>query len=122
MRVSRFIAPAFVVACVVTAFAATDLTGTWRGPMDTGGQAIFHLKTDDKGLGGSMVRADGKDYPVSSGKLDGDKISMTVDAKYQDMPVKLIVTGSVAGDQMKLHIASDNGYWQTDATVKREAK
>ena len=122
MRVSRFIAPLFVVACAVAAVAATDLTGTWRGPMDAGGEACFHLKTDAQGVGGSMVGADGKDYPVSSGKLDGDKISMTVDSKYQDMPVKLIVTGSVAGDQMKLHIASDNGYWQTDATVKRETK
>jgi hypothetical protein len=122
MHVSRFTAPLFVVACVVSAIAATDVTGTWRGPMDAGGEAIFHLKADDKGVAGSMVGADGKDYPVSSGKLDGDKISMTVDSKYQDMPVKLIVTGTVAGDQMKLHIASDNGYWQTDATVKREAK
>lgn len=122
MRVSRFMAPIFVVACVVAAVAATDLTGTWQGPMDAGGMAVFHLKTDDKGVGGSMVGADGKDYPISSGKLDGDKISMTVDSKYQDMPVKLIVTGTVAGDEMKLHIASDNGYWQTDATVKRETK
>jgi len=122
MRVLRFMTPVFVVACVITAVAATSLSGTWSGPMDSGGEAVFHLKADDKGVGGSMVGADGKDYPISSGKLEGDKISLTVDSKYQDMPVKLIVTGTVSGDQMKLHIASDNGYWQTDATVKREAK
>ena len=122
MRVSRLITPLFVSVCVIAAVAATNLSGTWSGPMDAGGMAVFHLNTDDKGVGGSMVGADGKDYPISSGKLDGDKISMTVDSKYQDMPVKLIVTGTVSGDQMKLHIASDNGYWQTDATVKRETK
>jgi hypothetical protein len=122
MRVSRFIAPLFVFACVVAAVAATDLSGTWRGPMDSGGDAVFHLKADDKGIGGSMVGADGKDYPISSGKLDGDKISLTVDSQWQGMAVKLIVTGTVSSDRMKLHIASDNGYWQTEATVKREAK
>jgi hypothetical protein len=90
--------------------------------MDSGGDAVFHLKADDKGIGGSMVGADGKDYPISSGKLDGDKISLTVDSQWQGMAVKLIVTGTVSSDRMKLHIASDNGYWQTEATVKREAK
>jgi hypothetical protein len=122
MRSLRVMAALLVLACATMAFAAADLSGTWRGAMEAGGEAVFHLKSDDKGVGGSMVGADGKDYPISSGKLEGDKISLTVDSQYQDMPVKLIVTGTVAGDEMKLHIASDNGYWQTDATVKRQAK
>ena len=122
MRVSQFATPLLVVACVIAAATATNLSGTWRGPMESGGDAVFHLTADDKGIGGSMVGADGKDYPISSGKLEGDKISLTVDSQYQGMAVKLIVTGIVSADQMKLHIASDNGYWQTDATVKRETK
>ena len=123
MRVSRLIAPLLVTACVVSAMAATDLSGTWRGPMDGGGVALFHLKTTDKSIGGTMVGPDGKDYPISEGKLDGDKVSFTVDSQWQGMPVKLLVTGTVSStDEMKVHIASDNGYWQTDATVKKEAK
>jgi hypothetical protein len=111
-----------MILCASLLFAATDLSGTWRGQMQAGGEAIFHLKSDDKGVSGSMVGADGKDYPISGGKLDGDKISMTVNSEWQGMPVKLLVTGKVSGEEMQLHIASDNGYWQTDATVKRDAK
>jgi hypothetical protein len=111
-----------VAACVVSSAAATDLSGTWRGKMDTGGEAVFNLKAADKSIGGTMKGADGKDYPISEGKLDGDKISLTVDSEWQGMAVKLLVTGTVSAEEMKLHIASDNGYWQTDATVKKQAK
>ncbi|HEX7892993.1 MAG TPA: hypothetical protein VF447_02305 [Terriglobales bacterium] len=122
MRRLRHFLPAVVALCAVAAFAATDLSGTWSGPMSQGGEAVFHLKSDAKGLGGSMVGADGKDYPISAAKLDGENISMTVDSQWQGTPVKLMVTGKVSGEQMQLHIASDNGYWQTDATVKHQAK
>jgi hypothetical protein len=34
--------------------------------------------------------------------------------------VTLIVTGKVSGEDMQVHIATDNGYWSTDAALKRE--
>lgn len=110
-----FVLPALVLA-------ATNLTGTWQGKMDAGGDAVFHIKADDKTIGGTMLGADGKEHPISDAKLDGDNISFNVASEWQGMPVKLIVTGKVSGDQMQLHIAADNGYWATDATVKRASK
>jgi hypothetical protein len=45
---------------------------------------------------------------------------MNIATDWQGQPVILIVTGKVSGDEMQLHIASDNGYWSTEAAVKRE--
>ena len=116
----RVLPVALMLTFATAVLAATDLTGTWRGKMDAGGEAVLHIKADDKAIGGTMLGADGKDHPISDGKLDGDSISFTVATEWQGMPVKLIVTGKVSGEQMQLHIAADNGYWATDATVKRE--
>lgn len=122
MRISRLRAPVLMATFAISALAATNLSGTWRGKMDTGAVALFHLTVTDNNVGGTMRGADDKDHPISQGKLEGDKISFTVDTEWQGMPVKLLVNGSVSGDEMKLHIAADNGYWSTEAVVKKETK
>jgi len=45
---------------------------------------------------------------------------MKVASQWQGQPVTLIVTGRVSGDDMQVHIAADNGYWATDAALKRQ--
>jgi hypothetical protein len=113
---------------VVTAFAlvlsslamAADISGKWTGTMDNGGPASFTLKLDGKTVTGTMVGADGKDYPISEGKLADDNISFTVNSEWQGQPVKLLVTGKVSGDQMQVHIAADNGYWSANAALKHD--
>jgi hypothetical protein len=47
---------------------------------------------------------------------------MTVAFEWQSQPVKLLVTGKLTGDDMQVHIAADNGYWSTDAALKRQPK
>lgn len=86
------------------------------------GEAVFDLKLDNGAISGTMLGYDGKPRPVSEGKLDADTISMKIATDWQGQPVTLMVTGKVSGDEMQLHIASDNGYWSTDATVKRAPK
>jgi hypothetical protein len=122
MRISRLLAPVFIGTFAISALAATNLSGTWRGNMESGGVALFHFTITDNKVDGTMRGADDKDHPISQGKLEDNKISFTVDTEWQGMPVKLLVNGTVSGDEMKLHIASDNGYWSTDAVVKKEAK
>ena len=102
-----------------TVMFAADLTGTWKGAMQSGGDAIFELKADKGAVTGNMLGQDGKKYPVT-GKLDGDSISLSVAFEWQGQPVTLLVTGKVAGDELPVHIAADNGYWGTDAALKRQ--
>jgi len=121
MRLSRGLTALFLVLMFSSLLFATDLTGKWSGPMQDG-QAVFTLKSDGNAITGTMLGIDGKEYPIVDSKLDGDNISFTVNSQWQGSPVKLFVKGTVSGEQMKLNIAADNGYWSTDATVKREPK
>jgi hypothetical protein len=112
---------AIALFVVPTALRAADLTGTWKGPMQSGGDTVFQLKADKDAITGNMLGRDGKPYPVT-GKMDGDNVSMTVAFEWQSQPVTLLVTGKIAGDDMQVHIATDNGYWSTDAALKRRPK
>lgn len=97
-----------------------EINGKWTGPMQSGGNAVFDLKSEKGTVTGNMLGYDGKPYPVSDGKLDGENLSMKVAFEWQGQPVTLIVTGKVSGDDMQVHIAADNGYWATDAALKKE--
>jgi len=120
---SLFLASLFLAVLLpATVFAAMNVTGTWRGKMDNGADAVFHLRNDGNSLTGTMLGADGKDHPLTEAKLDGNNISFKVPTEWQGMPVTLIVTGTSQGNQMRVRIAADNGYWSTDATLKREDK
>jgi hypothetical protein len=121
MRISRGLAALFLLLVFSSLMFAAVLTGKWSGPMQDG-RAVFTLKSDNNVITGTMLGIDGKEYPITDGKLDGENISFTVNSQWQGNPVKLLVKGTVSGEQMKLKIAADNGYWSTDATVQRESK
>ena len=108
-----------VILLVPIALFAADLTGTWKGAMQSGGDVVFELKVDKGVVTGSMLGEGGKKYPVT-GKLDGDKISLSVASEWQNQPVTLLVTGKFSGDDLPVHMASDNGYWSTDVALKRQ--
>ena len=114
-----YLAVVAVILLVPIALLAADLTGTWKGAMQTGGEAIFELKVDKGAVTGSMLGEGGKKYPVT-GKLDGENISLSVASEWQGQPVTLLVTGKLSGDDLPVHMASDNGYWSTDAALKRQ--
>jgi|SRR5450432_3305491 hypothetical protein len=122
MRISRWtLTLAFALLPPSLLFAA-DTTGKWTGPMQGGGDVVFTLKSVNAAVTGTMLSIDGKEHPIMDGKLDGDNISFTVPTEWQGSPIKLIVKGKVAGEQMQLNIGTDDGNWNTDATVKREPK
>jgi hypothetical protein len=122
MQIARRISIVLATMLIAIPVFAADITGRWKGPMQSGGDSIFELKSDKDAVTGNMIGRDGRQYPVSEGKLNGDNISMKVAFEWQGQPVTLIVTGKVAGEEMQLHIATDNGYWSTEAALKRESK
>ena len=120
MRIARRSILLSVAMLISTSLFAAEVTGKWKGPMQSGGDAVFDLKSEKGVVTGNMLGYDGKPYPVSDGKIDGENVSMKVAFEWQGQPVTLLVTGKVSGDDMQLHIAADNGYWSTDAALKKE--
>lgn len=75
--------------------------GSWnislKSPMGAQ-EAVLTLATDGGSLSGSMVGPQGT-QEFTGGTVDGDNLAWTIDMT-SPMPMKLEVTGAVAGDEI----------------------
>jgi hypothetical protein len=93
-----------------TAFAATDVTGTWTGKMvgpdGNDFQITFTFKQDGAKLTGTMGSPMGGDpMEFTDGKVDGDKISFSM--SFNGMTIKH--EGVITGDTIKLTSKAEGG-------------
>jgi len=119
MQRNRTILLAGLLLSLAVVLTAADVTGKWKGQI--GGsdrETIFTLKADGSDVTGAMSGAEGKEHSLK-GTIKGENISFTVDSEWQGNPVKLLVKGTVAGDEMKLDIATEGGEWSSSITAKR---
>jgi hypothetical protein len=89
-----------------TALAA-PVDGRWTGMIDTPMGPVnvgFNFKADGAMLAGSTTGPDGAETPIKGGKVEGDKITFTVDLDFGGMAVTLGYTGLVSADQIKMTI------------------
>jgi hypothetical protein len=99
--------PALVLALLVLAapaFAA-DVDGKWAGSIETpNGPATitFTFKADGNTLTGTNTGPDGTVIQIKNGKVDGNKISFSIDLDFGGMAFTLAYTGDVSPDQIKL--------------------
>ena len=108
-------------AAAVLAVPAADVTGKWKGQMESGREAVFDLKQDGTRVTGSMAGPNGEARKITQGELTADNISLTVASEWEGNPVKLLVKGKVTGNEMKLSIEAEGGGWGTSAVVKKDA-
>jgi hypothetical protein len=111
-----------LIGCTASLVWAADVTGKWAATSDNGPSWTFTLKSDGGKVTGTMVGTDGKDRPISEGKLDGNALSFSVDSEYQGNPITLIFKGKVSGDEMQMRVDTKDGNWGTDLVAKRSAK
>ena len=122
MRLIRLvIASLFLLGLFSSLLFAADVNGKWTGESDQGPSFTFTFQTDHDKLTGTMLSMEGKELPIADGKLDGDNLSFSVASEWQGQPIKLVATGKVNGEQIQLHIGTEDGAWGTDATLKRAA-
>jgi len=120
MRVKHLVAAGpLLVGLLTSLLFATDINGKWTSDSDQGPSFTFTFKTDNNKLSGTMLSAEGKEFPIADGKLDGDNLSFTVPSEWQGQPVKLVATGKLTGDQIQLQIGTDDGSWSTEVALKR---
>ncbi len=120
MRTTRLLVTSlFLVGLFGSLLFAADVSGKWTGESDQGPSFTFTFRSDNNKLTGTMLSMEGKELPIADGKLDGDNLSFSVASEWQGQPIKLVAAGKVNGDQIQLHIGTDDGSWGTDATLKR---
>ena len=122
MRLTRLIvASLFLLGLFTSLLSAADIKGKWTGESDQGPSFTFTFQTDNNKLTGTMLSMEGKELPITDGKLDGDNLSFSVASEWQGQPIKLVATGKISGEQIQLHIGTDDGSWGTDVSLKHPA-
>ena len=82
---------------------AHDADGKWEGMIDTPMGAIpvgFTFKTDGAALSGTSLGPDGAGIPIKNGKVDGAKISFSVDLDFGGMAITLNYQGTGSPDKI----------------------
>jgi hypothetical protein len=104
------------------AFAA-NVDGNWSGSIDTPNgpvQISYTFKADGAKLTGNTTGPDGTKIDIKDGKLDGDKISFTLDLDMGGGPTSFKYTGVVSADAISL--SSDFQGQAFQFTLKKAAK
>jgi hypothetical protein len=101
---------------------AADVAGTWKGTANTQMGPVertFVFKVDGDKLTGETTSSMSGKSTIMDGKVDGDKISFNITISVQGAEIKLLYTGVVNGDEIKLHAQSEDGNISVDYTVKK---
>lgn len=101
---------------------AADLSGSWKGQFDFNGNAVpltFDLKADGSALTGAVTGLPAGVAQIKEGKIDGAKISFSVNSEYDGNPIKLVYKGQVQDDGIHIDMALDDGSWSVDFVLKR---
>ena len=100
---------ATVLAFAGSAVAQNDIAGTWKSQFDSqiGTQTYtFELKVDGTNLVGKAIgerQIGTNEVAITEGKIDGDKVSFVEPLNFQDNEIRIEYTGTVSGDELKLH-------------------
>jgi hypothetical protein len=111
-----------LTAIFVAAALAADISGTWKGTADFGGQSIertFVFKVDGTKLTGETTSDLLGKSTIEEGKIDGANISFTITGNLQGNAMKITYKGKVSGDTIKLTADLGPDVGQIEWTLKR---
>jgi hypothetical protein len=92
---------------LVPPIIAADVSGTWKGTMDTPMGAMENtiiLKVDGSNLTGT-VKTDLFESKIENAKIDGNNISFEITLDFG----KLLYAGALQADQLKLAVTGPDG-------------
>lgn len=98
----------FLLVAVALAASAADVSGTWKGTIETPGGAMestLVLKAEGAKLTGTLDGGMGGAMKIDEGKVDGDKVSFSVSMEFG----KLTYAGTYTADDLKLKVSFGEG-------------
>ena len=107
MKIRMMTVAVVLFLSVGIAFSA-DIDGKWTGKYDSGmgGDPMnmeYTFKADGSTLTGTTIGgADGGQIPIKKGKIDGNKISFSVDVDIMGQEMQFDYTGELSGDKLNL--------------------
>ena len=101
---------------------AADVTGNWKGTAESPNGSIertFSFKQDGAKLTGETVSSFAGKSTITEGKVDGDKVSFTINVKIQDNELTVTYKGVVSGDTIKFAATIAGGDQVMEFNTKR---
>jgi hypothetical protein len=102
----RLLSAMILILAAVLAVNAAEISGIWKGTMETQGGAMETTIAlqDGPGVAGTVQIGEmgGK---IENGKMEGDRISFEINISYG----KVAFEGTVAGEEMKLAVTGTTG-------------
>ncbi|MBZ5674229.1 MAG: hypothetical protein LAP61_08295 [Acidobacteriia bacterium] len=102
---NRILLSLVMVAAMATAAFAADVSGTWTASFDTqvGVQKYtYTFKVDGNKLTGkAKSELANSESEIMEGTVNGDDISFVENLNFQDMPLRIVYKGKIAGDEIK---------------------
>lgn len=102
---NRILRSVVILAAMAAAALAADVTGTWTASFDTqvGVQKYtYTFKVEGNKLTGkAKSELAGTESEIVEGTVNGDDISFVENLNFQDMPLRIVYKGKVAGDEIK---------------------
>ena len=89
----------------VPAFAS-PFDGKWAGSVDTPNGPFpvsYEFKSAGNKVTGTTLGMDGMPLPLKNVKVDGNKISFSLDIDFGQGPTTFNYTGVISGGEMKIH-------------------
>src|SRR5438477_10685534 len=103
MNLTRFLLIGLAAAMGI--LPAADVTGRWKGQMQTGNRELtFDLKADGAKLTGTITGLIEKPVEIKDGKVQGDALEFWVMSEYQGQPVKLVYKGQASASEILFHM------------------
>ena len=123
MNIRTIVTTALVLLVAVSNGLAADVSGKWTAEVQgRGGQTrtmTLTLKADGDKLTGTVSGMQGRENPISDGKVNGDEISFTVSAETQNGTMKTNYTGKLSGDELKMKGQREGADRTMEFTAKR---
>ena len=102
--------------------AAADISGNWKGTAEGPNGAIertFTFKQDGTKLTGETNSQFTGKSTIADGKVEGDAISFSITAKFQDNEMKIGYKGKITADTIKLTSDFGGGGQTIEWTLKK---
>jgi hypothetical protein len=96
-----------LAAMFAAMLAAADITGNWKGTAEGPNGTIertFVFKQDGTKLTGETVSSFTGKSTIEDGKVEGDAVTFTITAKFQDNDVKLTYRGKITGEDIVFEV------------------
>lgn len=122
MKIRTILVSGILLLVAFSVALAADVTGKWAGEVQgrNGPRPVsFTLKADGDKLTGKMMGMGGRESDISDGKVTGDNISFTVVNEFNGNTMKIMYTGTVAGDEIKMKSQREGADRTQEFTAKR---